>query len=75
MFQTGEAVGSLIVFVVVASISIAAPVIYYLVGGAGAKARLDEMKDWLVLHNDAVMAVLLLVFGAKLIADGLPPLS
>jgi threonine/homoserine/homoserine lactone efflux protein len=71
----GEAIGSLVVFVVVASISIAAPVIYYLVGGAEAKARLDEMKDWLVLHNDAVMAVLLLVFGAKLIADGLPPLS
>ena len=73
--STGEAVGSLIVFVVVASLSIAAPVFYYLVGGEKAKARLDEMKDWLVLHNDAVMAVLLLVFGAKLIADGLPPLS
>ena len=72
---TGEAVGSLIVFVVVASLSIAAPVFYYLVGGEKAKARLDELKDWLVLHNDAVMAVLLLVFGAKLIADGLPPLS
>lgn len=73
--STGEAVGSLIVFVVVASLSIAAPVFYHLVGGEKAKARLDEMKDWLVLHNDAVMAVLLLVFGAKLIADGLPPLS
>ena len=57
---SGEAVGSLIVFVVVASLSIAAPVFYYLVGGERAKARLDEMKDWLVLHNDAVMAVLLL---------------
>jgi hypothetical protein len=67
--------GSLIVFVVVASLSIAAPVFYYLTGGEAAKARLDEMKDWLVLHNDAVIAVLLLVFGAKLIADGLPPLS
>ena len=73
--STGEAVGSLIVFVVVASLSIAAPVFYCLVGGEKAKARLDEMKDWLVLHNDAVMAVLFLVFGAKLIADGLPPLS
>jgi hypothetical protein len=73
--STGEAVGSLIVFVVVASLSIAAPVLYRLVGGEKAKVRLDQMKDWLVLHNDAVMAVLFLVFGAKLIADGLPPLS
>ncbi len=72
---TAEAVGSLIVFVVVASLSIAAPVFYRLIGGEKAKVRLDEMKDWLVLHNDAVMAVLFLVFGAKLIADGLQPLS
>jgi len=71
----GEAVGSLIVFIVIASLSIAAPVFYYLIGGDNAKARLDELKDWLILHNNAVMAVLLLVFGAKLIADGLPPLS
>ena len=72
---TGDAVGSLIVFVVFASLSIAAPVFYYLIGGEHAKARLDELKDWLILHNNAVMAVLLLVFGAKLIADGLPPVS
>jgi threonine/homoserine/homoserine lactone efflux protein len=72
---THEAIGSLIVFVIVASLSIAAPVFYRLAGGEKAKARLDESKDWLVLHNGAVMAVLLLVFGAKLIADGLPPLS
>ena len=33
------------------------------------------MKNWLALHNNAVMATLFLVFGAKLIADGLPPLT
>jgi len=73
--STGDAAGSLIVFVVIASLTIAAPVVYYLIGGEHAKARLDEMKNWLALHNSAVMAVLFLVFGAKLIADGLPPLS
>ena len=73
--QTGEAVASLIVYIVVASLTIAAPVFYYLIGGDKAKARLDEIQDWLVLHNNAVMAVLFLVFGAKLIADGLPQLS
>jgi Sap, sulfolipid-1-addressing protein len=46
-----------------------------LAAAAGAKARLDEMKDWLALHNDAVMAVLFLVFGVNLIAKGLPPLT
>jgi hypothetical protein len=67
--------GSLIVFVIVGSLTIAGPVVYYLLGGAGAKARLDGMKDWLALHNDAVMAVLFLVFGVDLIAKGLPPLT
>ena len=33
------------------------------------------MKNWLAVHNDAVMAVLFLVFGASLIAKGLPPLT
>jgi hypothetical protein len=73
--STGDAVGSLIVFVIVGSLTIAGPVVYYLLGGAGAKARLDEMKDWLALHNNAVMAVLFLVFGANLIAKGLAPLT
>lgn len=72
---TGEAVWSLVVFVVVGTLSIAAPVVYYLVGGDGAKGRLDELKGWLAVHNDAVMAVLFLVFGADLIAKGLPPLT
>ena len=30
---------------------------------------------WLAQHNGAVMAVLFLAFGAKLIAGGLPPLT
>ena len=50
-------------------------VVYYLWSVARTKARLDEMKGWLAVHNNAVMAVLFLVFGAKLIADGLQPLT
>ena len=73
--SSGDAVGSLIVFVVIGSLTIAGPVVYYLVGGDDAKKRLDEMKDWLAAHNDAVMAVLFLVLGANLIAKGLPPLT
>ena len=42
--STGAAVGSLVVFVVVASLSIGAPVAYHLVGGASAQARLDATK-------------------------------
>jgi hypothetical protein len=73
--STTDAVVSLVVFVVVASLTIAGPVVYYLLGGEHAKAELDSMKGWLAVHNGAVMAVLFLVFGVDLIAKGIPPLT
>ncbi len=68
--STTDAVVSLIVFVVVGSLTIAVPVVYYLVGGDKAKTELDSMKGWLATHNAAVMTVLFLVFGVDLIAKG-----
>ena len=73
--STTDAVVSLIVFVLIASLTILGPVVYYLLGGESAKNTLDEMKDWLRVHNAAVMAVLFLVFGVDLIAKGIPPLT
>jgi hypothetical protein len=66
---------SLVVFVVVASLSIAIPVLWFLLGGAKAQAGLHSFRDWLTLHNDAVMALLLLVFGVSLISQGIPSLG
>jgi threonine/homoserine/homoserine lactone efflux protein len=73
--STSDAAVSLIVFVVVASLTIVGPVAYYFLGGEHAKAELDAVKDWLGVHNAAVTAVLFLVFGVDLIAKGLPPLT
>ena len=73
--STSDAVISLIVFVVIGSLTIAGPVVYYIAGGEHAKVRLDTVKAWLAVHNGAVMAVLFLVFGANLIAKGIPPLT
>jgi hypothetical protein len=68
---TGDAVGSLVVFVLIASLTILGPVAYYLMGGESAERALDDLKGWLSTHNEAVMAVLLLVFGVDLVAKGL----
>ena len=73
--STGDAVVALAVFVVVASITILGPVVYYLVSGQRAEGELDALKSWLTLHNSAVMAVVMVVFGVDLIAKGLGPLS
>ncbi len=72
---TSEAVVAWVAFIVLGSITIAGPVVYYLVGGESAKAALDTTKQWLAVHNAAVMAVLFLIFGVKLIAEGLPVLG
>lgn len=72
---TSEAAVSMAVYVLIGSSTILVPVVYYLVGGDGAKRRLDSLKDWLAVNNTAVMAVLFLLFGVKLIADALPGLG
>ncbi len=72
---TGQVVASLLVFVVLASLTIAAPVCYYLFGGQKAEHALTELRTWLSIHNDAVMTVLFLVLGVDLIAKGLPPIT
>lgn len=73
--STGDAVVALAVFVVLGSASVALAVVYDLVGGTRARANLDDMKQWLTLHNGAVMAVLFLVFGVLLISQGVGLIS
>jgi threonine/homoserine/homoserine lactone efflux protein len=71
----GEATVGLIVFVVVASLTIAVPIVFSLSGGERAAHVLDGWRVWLAAHNTAVMAVLFLVFGAVLFSEGLRGLT
>ncbi|MFM8305382.1 MAG: GAP family protein, partial [Actinomycetota bacterium] len=73
--SSGDAVAGLVAFVVVASSTTALAVGYRLVGGAAARARLEDARAWLVTHSDAVTAVLFLVFGVVLLAQGTGRLS
>jgi threonine/homoserine/homoserine lactone efflux protein len=71
----GEAAGALAVFILVGSLSILAPVAVYFAMGTRAAVILDELKTWMAAHNAAIMAVLLLVLGAKLVGDAIAGLS
>jgi threonine/homoserine/homoserine lactone efflux protein len=73
--STAQAVVALVVFVVLASVTIAAPVAVYLTGGDRAASTLDGWKAWLSDHSAAVMGGLFLVFGALLIGQALVGLS
>jgi len=71
----GEAAVGLAVFIVIASLSIAVPVVFYLAGGERAAGSLNGWRAWLSTHNDAVMAVLFVVFGVVLFSQGLRGLT
>ena len=69
--STGEEIGTLAVFVVIASLTVAAPVVMNLILGSKAQPTLTTMKDWLAENNNTVMTVLFVVLGAKLLGDGI----
>lgn len=73
--DTGEQAISLGVFILVGTLGPGAPVAIYFALGDRATKLLDELKVWMGAHNAAIMAVLCLVLGAKLIGDGVSGLG
>ena len=69
--STGEEIGVLVVFVLIASLTVGLPVVLNLVMGPKATGTLTQMKDWLIANNNTVMMVLFVVIGAKLLGDGI----
>jgi threonine/homoserine/homoserine lactone efflux protein len=69
--SAGEEAVALIVFVLIASIGVAAPVVIYFALGDRAGPLLGRLKDWMAHNNAVIMAVLLVVFGFKLLGEGI----
>jgi hypothetical protein len=61
----------LIVFVLIASITVGIPVIYALVEGERATEQLLRSKEWLMENNARVIAVMLFVLGLFLIVKAI----
>ncbi|KWX68618.1 GAP family protein [Mycobacterium sp. NAZ190054] len=62
-------------FLLVSTATITVPLIAYLVGGTGARARLANLKTWLLANEKAVTMVLLLLLAAMLIGRGISELA
>jgi hypothetical protein len=73
--SSGEEIATLAIFVAIASLTVAAPVLLNLVLGSKAEGSLTVMKDWLVANNNTVMTVLFVVLGAKVLGDGIAIIS
>jgi hypothetical protein len=66
-----QALVALGVFLAVASISLGAPVIAFLIAGERVHGGLERIRDWLVRHNSAMLGAILLFVGVVLVGNGL----
>jgi Sap-like sulfolipid-1-addressing protein len=71
---TSESVVAAVVYVLIATVLVWAPVAFYVVAGRRTQAWLAEAEAWLLENQRLFGAVSLLVFGALLVADGLAQL-
>jgi threonine/homoserine/homoserine lactone efflux protein len=71
---TDQAV-ALAVFTVIATLGVGAPVAIYYLMGDRANSILGELHDWMARQNAAIMAVICLIIGAKLIGDAIAALT
>ena len=72
---TGEQAIALAVFILVGALGPGIPVAIYFVLGDRARRLLDDLKTRMASNNAAIMAVLCLVIGVKLIGDGISGLG
>jgi threonine/homoserine/homoserine lactone efflux protein len=72
---TAQQAVALAVFVLIGTLGPGLPVALYFALGDRATRMLDDLKWWMAAHNAAIMAVLCLVIGAKLVGDGLSGLG
>ncbi|MET9081882.1 GAP family protein [Streptomyces sp. NPDC004237] len=70
-----QQIGTLAVFVLIASLGVLAPLAVYLVMGDRAQGILANWREWAARHNVAVLAVLFFVLGLKLLGDGISILA
>jgi hypothetical protein len=61
-------------FIIISSLGIAIPVIYYLAAGESARNLLNTWKRWLIANNRGVVATMLLIFGIILFSEGMKEL-
>jgi threonine/homoserine/homoserine lactone efflux protein len=71
----GEQAVALVLFVLIASIGVAAPIVIYFALGERAGPLLERLKEWLGQNNAVIVAVLMLIIGVKLIGDAISGFS
>ena len=59
------------IYTAIATIGVATPIVVFFTMGDRAASILDGLKVWLAHNNAAIMAVIFLVIGAKVLGQGI----
>lgn len=73
--STGEDVSTVVVYALIGTAGVAAPLVVAVALGTRSTVILDGWKIWLAENNAAVMAVLFAVIGAVLVGKGISGLT
>lgn len=73
--SVGGDVATLATFVLLGTVTIALPLVVYLASRDAAAEKLRATRSWLIANDRVVVAVVLLLMGAKVLGDGLGVLS
>jgi hypothetical protein len=71
---TADTLVVVLVFSLIASSSLGPPVAFYIFGGEKAKVGLNSAEAWVLHNNSAILAVLFLIFGLKIVGTSLAAL-
>lgn len=62
---------AIVVFTLLASVTVLAVVLGYMLAADKLGPMLDSLREWLQLNNHAVMAIVLLIMGAVVLGKGI----
>ena len=67
----GMAAAALLIYTVIATVTVVVPVVAYLLRGDPVRRVLDPAKTWLVRYYDTIIAAVLAIIGAVMLGKGL----
>jgi threonine/homoserine/homoserine lactone efflux protein len=71
----GDTAVAAAVLVVVGSLTVAGPVLFFVIAGDKATTPLADVKEFMAQNNAVIMVVILVILGAKLLGQGLGGLA
>ncbi len=71
----GEQIVAYVIFMLIATVGVGAPVVIYFAMGDRSRDLLESLKNWMARNNAVIMAVIMLIIGFKLIGQAISGLS